>query len=436
MRMFKSPSRRRRPSVGRRATGPLLAVLALALATVAVGGGTASAAAAPPPYLAPATDPQVTTLAKDQSIPIEEAQRRMGWQKPAEQMSEEVSRLLGERFGGLWISEADGGRVKLGIVGVGAVESQVRAVIARWKLGAVTDLVEVTTSYAQLERDSAWLGAEHARANKGAALELSSALLVDRNQVELRLPEKGTLTPAQRASVNAARQRLGSRLKTGLWAGTLRHDRCAVAGTADCDAPMRGGVSLYLGTRFQCTTAFNARSRTDGRPFVMTAGHCGLEGTVLSAYQPDKAGYFVLGPVHNAVNSGNDDYSIIWVNNPDGWRPQPWVWVQASADTVNNPNYVIKGVGANTVGTRVCVSGAISGTDCGPVLALNIGGTGGLAQAAYCTAGGDSGAAVYSVNSARGIHVGVLTTEPACRGAVYQGIVEASNALRVDVLTG
>ncbi len=419
-----------------------IAVLVSAVAVLFASAQTVEAAPlADPGYRADAADPAVTTLAADLGISILEAQRRIGWQEPASQMADALDAALGERFGGLWIDENAGGRVKVGVVGAAKGEPVIRRILAQWRLTAVTDLVPVSTSYAQLERDSAWLGAQLAAPDAPAGSELSSAMLVDKNKVELRLPAAKALSAGQRTVVAAARARLGERLTTASWSGAVRQTRCAWIGSTDCDAPLRGGVSLYLGPGagpLQCSTAFNARSRSDGAWYIMTAGHCGGRGTPFSAYQPSTAGYHDIGAVHNAVNAGNDDYSIVRINKPGatGWNVRPWVWVHASSDTTENQSYVIKGTGGNPVGTRVCMSGAKTGTDCGRVVALNIGGAGGYAQAQYCTTFGDSGGAVYSSNLARGINVGLLTSEPLCTAAIYQGITEAANALGVNVATG
>ena len=59
----------------------------------------ARASSSLPPYLAEATDPAVTTLARDRHISIQEAQRRIGWQEPAMQLGEELRQALGGRYG-------------------------------------------------------------------------------------------------------------------------------------------------------------------------------------------------------------------------------------------------------------------------------------------------------------------------------------------------
>jgi hypothetical protein len=418
--------------------GPLLAGEAPA------AGAAEAGATGLPPYLAPANDPAVTTLAEDLQIPVQDAQRRLGWQDPAMQLGEDLRRALGERFGGLWFDEADGGRVKVGVVGGSAAAEKARSHIARRQLGAVTDLVAVRHSYADLERASAWLSRATAKVNprtKGARRALASVLLPDKNQVELQLPRGQRLNTPERATVREAKRRFGAMLALGSWSGAVVKEAC-VWNTDGffCDPPLRGGVGiddLDPITRTNCTTGFNARSKSDGKWYVLTAGHCGPRGGWWNTYIPRDNSFAALGVMHNRVDQGADDFGII--TNPAPWyfSPGPYVYVELTPETTYAPLYQIRGVAGSAVGMRVCVSGAISGTDCGTVKALNWGGPGGFAVIDYCTTSGDSGAPVYSSGMARGIHIGAIPTpqpQP-CVGKLYQGVFEAAQRLKVYVVT-
>jgi len=439
--------------------GTLLAVM-LASSAAATGAPRAGAAD-PPPYLANATDPAVTTLAADLGISIREAQRRMGWQEPAMEMAGELERALGDRYGDLWFDPADGGRVKVGIVG-GDTALAAR-LIARRKLTTVTDLVPVRHSYAELKQAAAWLDAEVTRANPPARNGLIKGLSVwrlpDRNMVELDLPRGQRLTTAQQATVAAARQRLGSRLILGTWAGQTRDLSCAWGGGEfDCDPPLRGGVMMYLrnsqgGYDPECTVGFNAKSTVDGKWYVLTAGHCGYgPGTTFYVYQRRTGQFHVLGHMHRCIWGGNarcvyaadDDEGIITIDNVPGWDPKPWVYVHTwtgpvpDLSTTTNPSYPIYGTGGSKLGMRVCVSGAIKGTSCGYVEQL---GGGSLAQVDLWADHGDSGAPIFAGQKALGLLKGANPDEtgkppPACTDRLYQGITEATQRLHVAVALG
>jgi hypothetical protein len=413
-------------------------------AASAVVGHPAGAAPAVPPYLADANDPAVTSLAKDSGLSIDEARRRIGWQHPASEMGEELQRELGERFGGMWLHEAGGGRVKVGIVGgtTSAAAAQTRATARRWQLGAVTDVVAVQTSFAQLVRDITWLAPAIHAANPPERARLSTAIQVSNNRVVLRVPSGTALSTAQHATVEAASQRLGARLTLETWSGRVDRQACGWLERFNCDPPLRGGVKTYLaGERPQCTTAFFARSRSDGKPYMMTAGHCGIEGTHMYAYQPRTGIHHHIGPVHNSVGYPGpvapdwNDFAIISINNADGWNPRNIVFVHESSDTVRDPEYAITGTSTTDEGTRVCISGATSGTDCGPAVEVYWEGRPGLIRAQYCSDPGDSGSPIYSNHLARGIHHGVVRGTTGCRNALFQAVREAAAALNVNVVT-
>jgi len=420
-------------AVMKRMIGVAAIVLVAAVAPI-----TAAPAYAAPPYLADADDPAVTTLAKDVGISIEEARSRIGWQDPATQMADELRSSLGEGFGGLWFDVAHGGRVKVGVVGAAPAHAA-QSSIRRWGLTAVTDTVQVRNSYAQLERDSAWLATLVAAANVDRGSELSFATQVDRNRIVLRTPEGRSLTTAQQATVAAATARLGSRVVLETWYGSVQLQVGGCEFNADgfnCDKPMRGGVRTYINVNVpQCSTAFNARSNSDGAWYVLTAGHCGGIGTQFRAFQPTTGDHHVIGNVHNRVYDDFDDFGIIRINNVAGWEPQNWVYVHGSADTVLDPDYTITDVSTSPVGTRVCLSGATTGTDCGDVVELNHNGPSGFARAEYCSASGDSGGAIYSNHKARGIHRGFVPGQNDCFHRLFQGVTEAADLMNVHVVT-
>jgi streptogrisin C len=432
----------------------LLSLLAVLLAGLLASqaspaGAAAAGAAGLPPYLADATDPAVTTLARDRHISIQEARRRIGWQEPAMQLGEELQRALGDRFGGWWFDEAGGGRVKVGLVG--GDSSDATAMIAARKLTAVTDLVTVQHSYAELEQAHAWLSKEIINANppaaKGQISGLASALLIDKNQVQLELPRGQALNATQQAAVAAAKRRLGPSLAVGSWSGQIHTEDCQW-GTGvriwDCDPPLRGGVGIvsFSGTtRSTCTAGFNVRSTSDSKWYVLTAGHCGAKGTTWEGQPPNpppNSWAVIIGDMHNSVNppGSYNDYGIIAnASNLSYWNPGPYVYVHPHpGETTQNVQYIIKGVGGSTKDLRVCVSGAVSGTDCAPVKQTGWPVAGGFAVVDYCTTGGDSGGPVFSGNYARGIHVGAKTGATACHDRLYQGVAEATQQLHVAVV--
>jgi hypothetical protein len=161
----------------------------------------------------------------------------------------------------------------------------------------VTDLVAVRHSYTELEQAHAWLSESITRANppsaKGEIRGLITALLTDKNQVELQLPCGQSLNAAQQAAVGEAKRRLGTMLNLGSWSGGVSTEACGWSGPVadfNCDPPLRGGTGIHSDqanwTTIHCTAGFNVRSNSDYKWYVMTAGHCGEEGTGWWTEQP------------------------------------------------------------------------------------------------------------------------------------------------------
>ena len=111
------------------------------------------------------------------------------------------------------------------------------------------------------------------------------------------------------------------------------------------------------------------------------------------------------------------------------------MYVHGSADTVLDPDYTITGVSTSPIGTRVCLTGATTGTDCGDVVELDFNGPSGFARAEYCSDSGDSGGAIYSNHKARGIHRGFVPGQNDCFHRLFQGVTEAANLMNVQVVT-
>jgi hypothetical protein len=167
----------------------------------------------------------------------------------------------------------------------------------------------------------------------------------------------------------------------------------------------------------------------------------GAKGTTWEGQPPNpppNSWAVIIGDMHNSVNppGSYNDYGIIAnASNLSYWNPGPYVYVHLHpGETTQNVQYIIKGVGGSTKDLRVCVSGAVSGTDCAPVKQTGWPVAGGFAVVDYCTTGGDSGGPVFSGNYARGIHVGAKTGATACHDRLYQGVAEATQQLHVAVV--
>lgn len=160
------------------------------------------------------------------------------------------------------------------------------------------------------------------------------------------------------------------------------------------------GALPILSTAGRCSAGFNV---TDGeRDFILTAGHCGPDGSVWFA---DNQGRQEVGTTVGGSFPG-DDYSLI---EYAGGRAGEGAGVVAVGD---GKGVRITGVADPTVGQRVFRSGSTSGLRDGEVTALNAtvnypeGTVSGLVESDVCAEPGDSGGPMFSEGIALGVTSG------------------------------
>ncbi|TWF83377.1 S1 family peptidase [Streptomyces capillispiralis] len=160
------------------------------------------------------------------------------------------------------------------------------------------------------------------------------------------------------------------------------------------------GARPILSTAGRCSAGFNV---TDGeRDFVLTAGHCGPEGSVWFA---DDRGRQEVGTTVGGSFPG-DDYSLIAYA---GGRAGEGAGVVAIGD---GRGVRITGVADPAVGQRVFRSGSTSGLRDGEVTALDAtvnypeGTVSGLIESDVCAEPGDSGGPMFSEGIALGVTSG------------------------------
>jgi len=133
--------------------------------------------------------------------------------------------------------------------------------------------------------------------------------------------------------------------------------------------------------RAVCTSGFNA-TRSDGRPIVITAGHCGLRGWVwYSASGGQRLGTTYLR--RYAGSTGNNDWALI--RSSGNYRLPGRI--RAGGETKDVVRW-----GRPRVGQWACMCGRTSGTRCGRVTAVS---PGHYIIADIATRDGDSGGPLY-----------------------------------------
>jgi streptogrisin C len=383
---------------------------------------------------------EAAELAADLGVSPSEAQRRLQDQEALPELSGVAADTLGQDYGGVWVDPADG-RVQLGVVGGGAqVSAEAQDVVQEAGVAASADVVTVDHSADELNAGVNWLSDRVAALSGPVATATNSGLRPDLNQVVLHRPADGTTDAALQALVAEAQSRFGDMLLVEDDGRPLRTLGCAYP---YCDPPLRAGVGIvHSSNQFACTGAFLTRSRSDGKLYQLTAGHCaaGAPGGTWYTQFPDGSGH-TIGPIQRTNFNIRADAAILRVSNPAGWRARAWVYVTPSATTTRNEAYPIRGAGRSVVGSRLCISGSYYGSsNCGQITELGITGpvcdsdgscvtVSGLGRTNACAIPGDSGAPMYASNLALGILSGGYSD---C-DLVYSGISAVQNALNVDV---
>jgi YD repeat-containing protein len=225
-----------------------------------------------------------------------------------------------------------------------------------------------------------------------------------------------------------------------------------------CDDPLRGGTHIAGYTadaasegHGRCTAAFNVKSRTTGKPYVLTAGHCfngyDNDNSVWKAFPLDLYEGLTIGPNHNPyINNETGDAGLITVSDDSPWwttplKPKPWVFIQASkaaGQTRRTEHYRIRSVSTSRKNETLCWSGATTGGHCGLVIEQSsnnarLGVMDVRPHNSECVQGGDSGSPVVLGGSARGIITSHTALQP-CH-VYYQSARLAQDRLNVDILT-
>ncbi|MFI7413780.1 S1 family peptidase [Streptomyces sp. NPDC049627] len=188
------------------------------------------------------------------------------------------------------------------------------------------------------------------------------------------------------------------------------------------------GALPLLSTAGRCSAGFNV---TDGRrDFILTAGHCGPNGSVWFA---DNRGTRQIGQTVQQSFPGGDFSLVEYASGDAG----------AGADVVSigdGKGVRITGVADPAVGQRVFRSGSTSGLRDGEVTALNAtvnypeGTVTGLIETNVCAEPGDSGGPMFSEGIALGVTSGGSGDCSAGGTTFFQPVSKALAALNVKLL--
>lgn len=427
----------RRPLLGSLVLLPVALMLQGALVLPSVAAGDAPSV----------KDPAVVTLAEDRGISLAEAQQRIGWQQALNEVDDELAGSLGENFGGAWVDNANGDRVVVALTSAAddADQDKATTILRRVGLDEVSQRVSVANSLATLKQQQRLLADEvlGTRGQSGQASALGLGLDLPHNDIVVEAPPSEQRSAGEEQAIRHARARGPVTVRERSIG--MRKDACNASGLLNCDPSTRGGLFIQTPVSTtqgeDCSVGFYVTSKSNGLPYMLTAGHCFPTGGGTPRGFNADGSRRDYGYLQRALaNDPNGDYAIFGPGST-GWNPRPLVAVLDRGQTAQDLTYYISDDQYANAGTRVCFTGGRTRTTrCGDVTDNSYVFNGQYLQRAnYCDANaGDSGGPVFASHTAYGIHTATITVGgvPQSCDKLFTSIVSAENTLNVNVVHG
>jgi hypothetical protein len=246
--------------------------------------------------------------AKKHRVDLKEAERRLTIQDRAAGIEDDIARVLGDQYAGIWYDEADGGKLKIGITpAAGRRAEDVRRIAERRGVIADTDLVTVRFTQAELEQKQ-----DDIRKKIEDIIEAGRARTSYNSKSNtVVVTALATLPPLEEARVKDLTKISGVTIRR-LDVPTLR-GKLVACNVTFCNPPFRGGRGIRQAAEITpsnfpfagCTAAFIARDNTNpSQLWVLTAGHCIFFAACLGRHRtnriPGAWSVFPLLPVFQA----------------------------------------------------------------------------------------------------------------------------------------
>lgn len=412
----------------------------------------------------------------DTPITASEARRRLRIQDRFNNLSDDIAVAIASAdFGGTWFDDDDGGRLKIGIKGTQSPPPRSKTAAAEQILEDhdFTDADFVTVDWSVAELDAA---EDELDGHLGSlARDGKATTSVSQSTNTLTVERISALIPSDEAELSAAVAEVDVRVVVetvdlaSLY-GTSGASTCGLIFSTNlvCDTPFRGGAYIEDEST-SCTGGFLANSRSDGKLYLLTAGHCvsdmrhpfTVRTADWSTYDKD-ATRMMIGKPHRGstdVGQGNIiDAGVIAVipagsSNPSPlWAASPprYVYVTSStnpgANTTHDERYEIARVRAPAERSIYCMTGAPAfangrHTVCGRVKKTlqrvrdqgdPLEPRSAIMRIDLCGPGlGSSGGPLYKNHTGYGIFV--IFSQGSCR-KYFTRLVAAQNVMNVDVI--
>jgi YD repeat-containing protein len=409
-------------------------------------------------------------------IETEAARKDVDLQDHASILDSQLSQQLGANYTGEWFDPSTK-RIKVGLTSEG-FEQTVEHDLDALGLADNADIVTESASWGQL------VAAEEVIATSLSTLVNEGLVVVEiqpnLNAVTIEKANSLTVSQAKEVTEAAAAATVSVHvIEASTPSVAAQLDAC---GGGACNKPLRGGVGIEAeagSTIWHCTSGFVARSNSDNKPYVLTAGHCIKDAAVgttwwsdthepLEAHNIGKAHSYFFGSSNNVSGGTTEkgDAGLIAIESGSFWanplEPIVIVYGSSEAGTTLNERYGIIGTKYNPQASTPRLQFVV----CSGGYGLNSKGEGAFHQEEACgiTQGfigrlayaksetvsnleavnvcnshvhelrlgpGSSGSPVYKNHFAYGIHSG---HKGECV-FVYEGINTAESVLHVHVVT-
>jgi hypothetical protein len=409
-------------------------------------------------------------------VAYDEALRRIELQDALSPVIPSLAARLGDRYAGAWYDAGDGGKLKVALVGRDSKAAAQHLAAARSAVDGVAstdevEFVDADWTLAELERVQKQVTAalEGADGSSSVAVDLAANAVKLTRSEPLGVPAAAQIEQAVDATDVPVLQRRDDGFRPDTVACTLPY----------CERPLRGGVKTFVDIPYpgdntnypNCTTGFNATSRSDGKRYVLLAGHC----VTLDSY-PTPSGNIhgtkvvtggtveTIGPGHNANFPGGDS-GIVRTQVPGYWQNSPFPTNTVVVDDIPGvhgyyENYAITNEANAPQGQVVCTTGGggeangapagfwwgtpyASWTWCGTVryasvnvdydLSAGVEWVNNLVETDLCMHPGMSGGPVYKLGIAYALNSGASCSSSPAAGWHYPTI-RAENDMNVDIV--
>jgi len=281
----------------------------------------------------------IQSYAVDNGVDSATATARIALQDRTAPLVSQLDSTLGESFGGAWYDPDNDGRLTVGVA-LGASTAPARALVEQQQLVNDVAFERVHHSWKELRDKQLTVDDQLRKAPVNRAYYYT---WLDPSRNGLVLVMSSALPPSSRDGLRGmtAFALVPVFTETVTSSGPLQAQFANDCPLFYCDPPLRGSewIASYdsAGTGVsQCTAGFTATSRTDGKPYLLTAGHC------FRSWRPALGRWLTarewvtslsgstersIGFAHNSYNAIYGDAGISSVANDAYWRSKNWVRV-------------------------------------------------------------------------------------------------------------